>query len=355
MDAEELNQKEYPVEVSSRRDELVHAGFDVETSISDFASELTHIMGVPVTGSAGPIEMLQCIEQWCYKISNETLDDLQQKLSDQHEKVEDLKILWEAVSGAKKKVSEAQQFIEDLTGIVEDKALADLLKEVALLDSHLTGDSENLKMAVEKSLGQRQSKGSAFRESSVVEALLKSVMEDVPSGQADLGETIVILEQLCEAATAINEEIQVLDRDAEGADEERLKTMGMICSQLDSPVSALSEAALTARLLTHMYEIEQIEMEFHAAQLRHQLWEKRINELKMELATAEVTEEQQIEQSDDDEFIQDVQDELVKLEKRGDRVCPKCDSTEVVKNGFSGGKQRFRCKECNSRFTQSVD
>ncbi len=355
MSAEKTGQKKKTKAASSERVELARSDFDVTTGICNFAGELALVAGVSVDEGAAPSEILQWVEHLCYEVSNETLDGLQQQLSAQHENVEDLKTLWEAVSGAKKKVSEAQQFIEDLTGIVEDESLADLLKEVAMLDSHLTGDNEHLKMAVEKSLGKRQAKGSAFRESSVVEALLKSVVEDTPSGKDGLAAKIIELEQLCEEAAAIDEEIQGLDMQDEDLDEERLKTMGLICSQLDSPAAALSEAALTARLLTHMYEIEQIEMEFHAAQLRHQLWEKRIEEYKIELAAVEAGEEQQIEQSEDEEFIQEVQDELAKVEEKTDALmCPKCNSVKFVKNGFSGGKQRYRCKECNCRFTQSL-
>ena len=34
--------------------------------------------------------------------------------------------------------------------------------------------------------------------------------------------------------------------------------------------------------------------------------------------------------------------------------CPKCDAVEVVKNGKTRGKQRFKCKNCNFQFTSLV-
>ena len=34
--------------------------------------------------------------------------------------------------------------------------------------------------------------------------------------------------------------------------------------------------------------------------------------------------------------------------------CPKCDSTQVVKNGHTHyGKQRFRCQECRRQFVEN--
>ena len=34
--------------------------------------------------------------------------------------------------------------------------------------------------------------------------------------------------------------------------------------------------------------------------------------------------------------------------------CPKCDALEVVKNGKTRGKQRYKCKKCNYQFTSLV-
>jgi Zn-finger domain-containing protein len=31
--------------------------------------------------------------------------------------------------------------------------------------------------------------------------------------------------------------------------------------------------------------------------------------------------------------------------------CPKCEHQKVVKSGFSGGRQRFKCKKCNYHFS----
>ena len=33
--------------------------------------------------------------------------------------------------------------------------------------------------------------------------------------------------------------------------------------------------------------------------------------------------------------------------------CPKCKNEKHVKNGFTGGKQRYKCKECGCNYTQS--
>ena len=33
--------------------------------------------------------------------------------------------------------------------------------------------------------------------------------------------------------------------------------------------------------------------------------------------------------------------------------CPKCNSSSNHKDGFASGKQRYRCKSCDCRFTQS--
>ncbi len=34
-------------------------------------------------------------------------------------------------------------------------------------------------------------------------------------------------------------------------------------------------------------------------------------------------------------------------------TCPKCTSTEKVRNGFKNKKQRYKCKECQCSYTQS--
>ncbi|WP_143960066.1 IS1/IS1595 family N-terminal zinc-binding domain-containing protein [Litoribacter populi] len=31
--------------------------------------------------------------------------------------------------------------------------------------------------------------------------------------------------------------------------------------------------------------------------------------------------------------------------------CPKCENPKVVKSGFSGGRQRYKCKKCNYHFS----
>jgi transposase-like protein len=31
--------------------------------------------------------------------------------------------------------------------------------------------------------------------------------------------------------------------------------------------------------------------------------------------------------------------------------CPKCNNEKYVKDGFAGGRQRYKCKECSYRFT----
>ena len=36
------------------------------------------------------------------------------------------------------------------------------------------------------------------------------------------------------------------------------------------------------------------------------------------------------------------------------QYCPKCSSTQIVKNGIHLNKQRFRCKQCGFQFTRST-
>lgn len=34
--------------------------------------------------------------------------------------------------------------------------------------------------------------------------------------------------------------------------------------------------------------------------------------------------------------------------------CPKCESSNIIKNGTRGGKYRLKCKDCNSNFTRPM-
>lgn len=34
--------------------------------------------------------------------------------------------------------------------------------------------------------------------------------------------------------------------------------------------------------------------------------------------------------------------------------CPKCSSTNKTKSGFTNGKQRYKCKDCNCNYTKST-
>ncbi|GEM_PF-3565865 len=320
----------------------------VESKIHDFTAEVARLLSKPCSWEGNPREVLAQTEQWCYEISNEALDELQNKLHYQHEKIADVRTLWQAVSDAKLKVSEAQHLIEEslmaLSGTPDGGRMESLLEGVKSLDDHLTGDGQNL--AVATYVGPRGGNPSqvdlSCQEMAIAENLL-AVIGEVPSADSDMVTKISELRALCGKATTLSNELEQLRPGSSGIDEERLKSMGMLCSQLESSNSVLSEAALTAKLLSHMYEIEQIEEDLHATRSRHQMWEKRIGELRSELGSDKTWSEVDSPPETPDEPENGDHSTII--------VCSKCNSENVVKNGFSGGKQRYRCKECKSRFT----
>ena len=329
---------------------------DVGVKIAEFVAEVAKLLGKPVMEDCSPSEALQRAEEWCYAATDEKLDNLQQKLHDQHERIGDVKALWKAVWGAREKVSKAQQLVEEslaaLSGIAADDSMGGLLREIELLDGHLRGASEKLEMEAldQIYLSHNPPDISGDRELDMAKELL-NIIGDVSLPDETLVEKLGLLGELCGTADVVTDELEKLKPDSEAIDGERLKTMGLICSQLESSNSTLSEAALTARLLSRMYEIEQIETELHVARSRHQEWEKRIDELKVDLKSRGEHDEQQFEVVSEEESCSEVSGESAETVKPEARICPNCSSKQVIKKGFSGGKQRYWCKECKSRFT----
>ncbi len=329
---------------------------DIESKIYDLAMEVISLQNSQCTCDGLPSEMLERTEQLCFKISNSSLDQLQNKLHEQHEKIDDIRTLWKAVSIARTKVCHAQQLIEDslstLSGTPDGKRMEGLLRGVKLLEDHLTGDGETLSLFIDA----KQNEGISSQQNisagdlTTAENLL-TIISEVPSVNSDLVAKMRELETLCGKANSISDELEQLKPGSNGIDEERLKDMGMLCSQLESSDSTLSEAALTAKLLAHMYEIEQIEEELHAARSRHQTWEKRIGELYDELKSGMDRDNLHHEIGFCEDSPLEATDKPAEVPFSENRVCPDCCSNQVVKNGFSGGKQRYRCKECKSRFS----
>jgi len=323
---------------------------DVGAKITDFAAEVAALLDKPGVDDIPLAEVLPRTEQWCHEATDEVLDKLQRKLHEQHESVTDIKVLWGAVSGAIAKVSEAQQLAEEslaaLSGVSDDESLGGLLRGIELLDSHLRGDNEKLVIEAEvaRYLSNHSSDFQTDSDLTMAKELL-SIMGDVSSPDTDLVEKLGVLSDLCGKAGEITDELERLKPDSRETNEERLKTIGLVCSHLESSEPTLSEAALAARLLAHLYEIEQIEEELHAVRSRHQMWVKQIAGLRGEL-------ESHGEQDEQAQFIEQVDAELKALPEKPVQVsvCPKCGSDRVTKKGFGNGKQRYRCGDCKSRF-----
>ena len=256
---------------------------------------------------------------------------------------------------------EAQQLVEEslaaLSGVSDDESLGGLLSGIELLNSHLKGESEKLAMEAEVAgyLSNRSSDVKADRELSMAQELL-SIMGDVSSPDADLVEKLGVLSDLCGKADEITDELERLKPDFGETNEERLKTISLVCSHLESSESALSEASLAARLLAHLYEIEQIEDELHAVRARHKMWFGQITSFRDELEINREQDEQAkfVEQVDSAlESLPNGDEESTETEKSmQSTVCPKCGSDRVTKKGSTNGKQRYRCGECKSRFAK---
>jgi predicted RNA-binding Zn-ribbon protein involved in translation (DUF1610 family) len=324
---------------------------DVGAKITDFAAEVAALLDKPGVDDIPLAEALQRTEQWCYEATDEALDHLQRKLHEQHESVTDIKALWGAVSGARAKILEAQQLVEEslatLSDVSDDESLAGLLRGIELLDSHLRGDSEKLAIEAEVAgyLSNHYPDFQADRELTMAEDLL-SIMGDVSSPDTDLLEKLGVLSDLCGKAGEITDELERLKPDFGEMNEESLKTMGLICSHLESSEPTLSEAALATRLLAHLYEIEQIEEKIHAVRSRHQMWGKQIAALRNELEFHQ-------EQDGQKQFIEHIDAELKSLPEQPVQVavCPKCGSDRITRKGSRNDKQRYRCGDCKSRFT----
>jgi chromosome segregation ATPase len=311
----------------------------------DYISELEQILDDPDSWCEDRDSAQERADYLYSEIASDLLDGLHRKLQEQHSKIGDIRKLWNAVSDARTKVSQAQDLIQEslvaLDGISESGRMEALLNGVKMLDAHLGHNGiapDILRHSITMYGPHDLTSGSEMTED-----LLKAISE-VHYADTELTERIRTLRNLCGRANSINNEIRKLRSNPDQLDEERLKDMGMLCHQLESSDSVLSEAALTTKLLSHMYEIEQIEAEFQSTRSRLTNWQNRIAELKNDPHAYQNDSSPGVYQSSLNECGED--------DRSSTPTCPKCESRKVVKNGFRSGKQRYRCGDCSARFVR---